>query len=396
MRSREDQPGADRRPSTPKGRPRHSDAERASPDRPLSETTVLALQRLVGNAAVAQRLIEHEPEVQRSAVHQALQSPGRRLEDGVQEEMEARTGADFSDVRVHTDATAHAAAESVQAHAFTSGSDIVFQRGRYDTASASGKRMLAHELTHVKQQRSGPVSGTDVGGGLKVSDPSDRFELAAEADAERAMARPVQPVVAQNVSSGGELTQALPDVASVQRMEVSPDERERFLETFNQRHRMRLDAVVNGADIGLYASARTYGGSDHAEDALLDGLEDLVGGGDPQVVQQMFPANNITLVISDLAASPCTTTQWNDAQGNPLPITSNKGPAGSTDGCTERLIEFAREGLKDRNGNEYRVAITVECHHFYKYRESRQLKEASQAAVAAMQRAGIRVIVTGS
>ncbi|MEV5540083.1 DUF4157 domain-containing protein [Saccharopolyspora shandongensis] len=145
---------------------------------------MLALQRLVGNAAVAQVL---SAEVQRSAVHQALRSPGQPLDADAAANMETQLGADFSDVRVHTDAVAHAAAESVQAHAFTSGSHIVFQRGRYDTSSPAGERMLAHELTHVIQQRSGPVSGTETAEGLKVSDPADRFEREADATAARAM-----------------------------------------------------------------------------------------------------------------------------------------------------------------------------------------------------------------
>ncbi|GAA4525415.1 eCIS core domain-containing protein [Amycolatopsis samaneae] len=152
---------------------------------------LLELQRTAGNAAVARGLAEPEAEVQRSAVHEALSGSGAALDDGVRSEMESRLGADFSDVRVHTDSTAHQAAESVRAHAFTSGSHIVFQRGRYDTDSHAGKKMLAHELTHVVQQRSGPVSGTDAGDGLKVSDPSDRFERAAEANAERVMHSPV-------------------------------------------------------------------------------------------------------------------------------------------------------------------------------------------------------------
>ncbi|MEV0371849.1 DUF4157 domain-containing protein [Streptomyces sp. NPDC050636] len=127
------------------------------------------------------------PPVQRSAVQDVLRTPGRPLDDPVRTDMESRLGADFSDVRVHTDTAAHESAESVNAHAYTSGSHIVFQRGRYDASSASGRHMLAHELTHVIQQRSGPVAGTDRGDGTKVSDPSDRFEREAEANAARAM-----------------------------------------------------------------------------------------------------------------------------------------------------------------------------------------------------------------
>ena len=104
--------------------------------------------------------------------------------------MEGRLGQDFGDVRVHDDAAAHRSAEAVNAHAYTVGSNVVFQRDKYDPGSDAGRTMLAHELTHVVQQRSGPVDGTPTGGGIKVSDPSDRFEREAAANAERVMSAP--------------------------------------------------------------------------------------------------------------------------------------------------------------------------------------------------------------
>jgi hypothetical protein len=179
---------------------------------PMSAHTILALQRTVGNAAVVEALaqlghvhagesghgnastdaaVQRDAAAPRSAVHQVLRAPGRPLAEPVRAEMEARLGADFSDVRVHTDSAAHTSAESVDAHAYTSGSHIVFQRGRYDPRSTAGKHTLAHELTHVVQQRTGPVAGTDNGSGLQVSDPADRFERAAEANASRAMSGPI-------------------------------------------------------------------------------------------------------------------------------------------------------------------------------------------------------------
>ena len=59
-----------------------------------------------------------------------------------------------------------------------------------------GKTTLAHELTHVVQQRSGPVDGTPAAGGIRVSDPSDRFEREAAATAERAVSAPAPVPVA--------------------------------------------------------------------------------------------------------------------------------------------------------------------------------------------------------
>ncbi|QEU92237.1 DUF4157 domain-containing protein [Streptomyces kanamyceticus] len=149
---------------------------------------LLGLQRGAGNAAVVQLLRQaghpparDEPQVQRSAVHDVLRSAGKALDDTTRTDMEARLGADFSDVRVHTDSAAKASAAEVGARAYTSGSHVVIGEGGAD------RHTLAHELTHVIQQRQGPVAGTDDGTGLKVSDPADRFEREAEANAHRAL-----------------------------------------------------------------------------------------------------------------------------------------------------------------------------------------------------------------
>ena len=144
------------------------------------------LQRCVGNGAV-QRMVEGE---EKSPVLGVVSSGGEPLAEPVRADMEQRLGHDFGDVRVHTDGAAHASAQAVNAHAYTTGNNIVFQRGQYDPGSSGGQKLLAHELTHVVQQRSGPVDGTPAGNGVKVSDPSDRFEREASANAERVMAQP--------------------------------------------------------------------------------------------------------------------------------------------------------------------------------------------------------------
>ncbi|WP_443041626.1 eCIS core domain-containing protein [Streptomyces sp. B21-083] len=165
----------------------------------------LALQSSAGNAAVVQMLRtaghswaqekhQHgagcghqqaeQPEVQRSAVHDVLRSGGSPLDDATRTDMESRLGADFSDVRIHNDSAAKASAAEVGARAYTSGSHVVIGDGGGD------QHTLAHELTHVIQQRQGPVAGTDNGSGLKVSDPSDRFEREAEANATRVTSGP--------------------------------------------------------------------------------------------------------------------------------------------------------------------------------------------------------------
>lgn len=77
---------------------------------------------------------------------------GRSMDNGTRQFMESRFGQDFSQVRIHTDGRAAESAGAIQARAYTSGRDIVFGAGEYQPGSESGKRLLAHELAHVRQQ----------------------------------------------------------------------------------------------------------------------------------------------------------------------------------------------------------------------------------------------------
>jgi uncharacterized protein DUF4157 len=143
--------------------------------------SLLHLQRTAGNAGVLQMFADDEAE-ERSPVHDVVGGGGGSpLDKATRATMESRLGADFGDVRVHTDAQASRSAEAVGANAYTVGSDIVFRSGHFDPGSATGQRTIAHELTHVVQQKSGPVDGTMAPGGIRLSDPSDRYERAAEA-----------------------------------------------------------------------------------------------------------------------------------------------------------------------------------------------------------------------
>lgn len=85
-------------------------------------------------------------------VHDVLSAPGRSLDPTVRRFMESRFGHDFSQVRVHADARAADSAGAVNALAYTVGQDIVFGPGRYAPQTSEGRRLLAHELTHVVQQ----------------------------------------------------------------------------------------------------------------------------------------------------------------------------------------------------------------------------------------------------
>ncbi|HEY2792978.1 MAG TPA: DUF4157 domain-containing protein [Micromonosporaceae bacterium] len=184
----------------------------------LTPHDILALQRTAGNAGVAQMIADDQPDV-----HDVVGSGGAPLDAGVRADMEGRFGQDFSDVRVHSGADAHASAVGLSAQAYTVGSDIVFQNGNFDPSSSAGQHMLAHELTHVVQQRNGPVDGTDNGSGVRVSDPGDSFERAASANADSIMSMPA----AAPATGGGSVQREEdeePEVQTYVQREEAPEE----------------------------------------------------------------------------------------------------------------------------------------------------------------------------
>ena len=92
-----------------------------------------------------------------ASVERVLAGAGRPLDAAVQQDMGQRFGHDFSRVRVHTGTAAEQSARDVNADAYTTGSNIVFNAGQFAPGSSTGRRLLAHELTHVVQQ-TGPAA----------------------------------------------------------------------------------------------------------------------------------------------------------------------------------------------------------------------------------------------
>jgi hypothetical protein len=96
----------------------------------------------------------------RSTVRAGLSSTGRALDCSARAFMESRFNHDFSTVRVHTDENAARSARSVNATAYASGDDLVFDSGQYAPHTLEGRRLLAHELAHVVQQNTGASPAT--------------------------------------------------------------------------------------------------------------------------------------------------------------------------------------------------------------------------------------------
>jgi Domain of unknown function (DUF4157)/HNH/ENDO VII superfamily nuclease with conserved GHE residues len=86
------------------------------------------------------------------SVDRVLSSPGRPLDPALRQDMGQRFGHDFSRVRIHTDGAAARSAQDVNANAYTVGHNIVFGDGQFEPGTHRGRRLVAHELTHVVQQ----------------------------------------------------------------------------------------------------------------------------------------------------------------------------------------------------------------------------------------------------
>jgi Domain of unknown function (DUF4157) len=147
-----------------------------------------ALQKLVGQGGVQRSGTGPAAldETVARAIH-AKRGTGRPLEAGAQRDLSAAMDHDFSDVNVHTDAEADRLNRAVSAEAFTTGKDVFFREGKYDPASNEGRKLIAHELTHVIQQRGAPPTQD-----LTVSDPNDASEQQASAVASDVASPPAQ------------------------------------------------------------------------------------------------------------------------------------------------------------------------------------------------------------
>jgi hypothetical protein len=159
----------------PSGAPRRSPA-----------TALHRLASTIGNAAFARFARSGSGLLPSGRVHPDVEAAiatargtGSALDAGVRGRVAPTVGDDLADVRVHTDERADHLSRAVAARAFTTGSDVFFAQGEYRPGTSAGDQLLAHELTHVVQQRGAPVSGP-----LTVTDPGGALEDEAEAVAD--------------------------------------------------------------------------------------------------------------------------------------------------------------------------------------------------------------------
>jgi len=261
-------------------------------------------------------------------VERVVSAPGQGLDPVVRRFMEARFAQDFGDVRVHRGADAQASAGDLRAMAYTTGSHIVFAPGAYQPQAPEGRRLLAHELSHVVQQRRGPVTGEPVGG-LRVSRDDDSFERAADADAGAALS--AAPGFAGPGFGGPGLAgpgfggqgrrsaAAATSPVAVQRQEVASAVAD---DTAGPADGGGLDCSCSQDDVLAY-----QGGT---------GTDPGGGAASPPTAVQAFPANSGRLAAGYVQRQP-------DPAAGPAP--TDAGPAPAPDGGVASDADSAPKSL---------------------------------------------------
>jgi hypothetical protein len=156
----------------------HASAPARSADERLSDLTSaignVAFSAFAQNGAGLLPEGRVHPDVEHAIAR--TRGAGTPVDAGVRDRAAPVLGDALDDVRVHTGGVADALTRSVSARAFATGTDIYFGRGEYRPGTSGGDELIAHELTHVVQQRGASPSGP-----LTVTEPGDALE--AEADA---------------------------------------------------------------------------------------------------------------------------------------------------------------------------------------------------------------------
>jgi Domain of unknown function (DUF4157) len=224
----------------------------------VPEHPILRMQRLYGNRFV-QRAIEG----------------GSELPAEVRRGMERAFHADFSGVRIHTDAEADSLSRSLGARAFTTGGDIFFRHGEYAPAGEPGQELLAHELAHVVQQASAQAPET-----LTVSEPGDASELAAEAAARAVVEGIRQPAPAavkpaaiqRDVAMKGDVIEVTPREVEIARLKLGEAEQAvmKYIEDFLQK------TTIQGRLLGFAHFEVWYRGYRKAREMANHGMAEAI------------------------------------------------------------------------------------------------------------------------
>jgi|GEM_PF-3486752 len=297
-----------------------------------------------------------------ASVHEVLRAPGQPLDAQTRAYFEPRFGRDFSSVRVHSGPVAAQSARDVNAHAFTVGHNIAFNSGQFAPGSQEGRRLLAHELTHVVQQGGvnravGWASRSGAADGAKVHVPkagvSARPEGVSVARSAQIIQRqPIPPTskttraeeVHLSLTSPGEIAAALnPPTLSLYNFAIDQA-------TLKQKHIAALRAIAflnKQSPAGKFRIA-VNGHADPTGEHIVEG-EDVVN--DPLSKNRAVAVQKALGAPSDIFwygdRRPVTTNDTVEGRSRNRRVDiSISGGKGKTDHCEGPLCDLPCEGPK--------------------------------------------------
>ena len=254
--------------------------------------------------------------VDSSLVQQGMSGTSQALESSTRETLEPQFGHSFENIRIFADDRAAQSADALHANAYTVGSNIVFNSGRYQPNSSDGQRLIAHELTHSVQQ--GGLDGNQsLPSELEVSQPGDRYEQAAEQMADGITSSSAPSTSGTRSSKPSTLsTEALqvqrdPNVVRLPEDKIKASDADEETKTVMRNiaaARTRGVAYLEGSKTEVMLAVDTFKGHANVE---IDGLDldpssalDLVPilmGAAGSVISLSFPPATAAVIVATLA-----------------------------------------------------------------------------------------------
>ena len=238
--------------------------------------------------------IQRKEERQNNAptvVDDAIRSGGNPLDGETRSFMENRFGYDFSNVKIHNDSLAASSARSIQALAYTHGNNIVFNEGQYAPGTTSGRRLLAHELTHTIQQGAAPTPVVQRDEDPRITEIKERLKnggTLTEEDIAYVKRQMAQEMISQIF--GGNAGQIM--------INLDPS---RKAEDIHQKFRGKLDLKLSGAFRTTAASLDGTASADIDLDAIVANEQATITISPPtednrlsaMIRELLFPNNSI-------------------------------------------------------------------------------------------------------
>jgi hypothetical protein len=283
----------------------------------------------------------------------ARRGGGRALPDAVRARMEPAFGADFSGVRIHVDREAAGLSESIQARAFTHGSDIYFGTGGFAPSSRAGQHLLAHELTHVVQQAGGrrlqrtPIDLKQIGAFLEKSRDARRARLEDQSPKRLQMIADFLEERRRSTSSRAErmaIDETLEDIA-----ETLGDAQEADVTRLGR-------GAGNWANVVLLADGKAVANVSSQKSGLTSGKKTRWGmGGKGKKKEILISHNDSEATVFNMLERQ---VDWDRLRGAAQSLVLNfVSTNGACDGCKGRINEFVNSHILPLAGQGVAVSM---------------------------------------